>query len=117
MRLKVEAILVSIFFSGVESLRMLIQNVAYVPTLKSHLISVSKAVEQGYKFGIDIPGLIMESKSTGDKILLPPAGGMYHSYGRRVADCELARAVITPGLLPTTDVDVNHYHRTTTPVC
>ena len=63
------------FFSGVESLRMLIQNVAYVPTLKSHLISVSKAIEQGHKFGIDIPGLIMESKSTGDKIPLPPAGG------------------------------------------
>ena len=77
------------------------------------MISVSKAVEQGYKFGIDIPGLIMDSKSTGDNILLPPAGGMYHSYGRRVADCELARAVITSGLLPTTDVDINHYHRTT----
>ena len=61
------------FFSGVESLRMLIQNLAYVPTLKSRLISISKAVEQGYKFGIDIPGLIMGSKSTGDKMLLPPA--------------------------------------------
>ena len=38
---------------------------------------------------------------------------MYHSYGHRVADCELARAVITSGLLPTTYVDINHYHRTT----
>ena len=38
---------------------------------------------------------------------------MYHSHGRRVEDWEIARAVITPGLLPTTDVDINHYHRTT----
>ena len=40
---------------------------------------------------------------------------MYISYGRRVDgdDIEHARAVIAPGFLPTTDVDINQYHCTT----
>ena len=60
MRLKVEAIFVSIFSLAWNPCECF-QNVAYVPTLKGHLIPVSKAVEHGYKFGIDIPGLITES--------------------------------------------------------
>lgn len=38
---------------------------------------------------------------------------MYLSYGRRVDGDEIACAVIAPGLMPTTDVDINQYHRTT----
>lgn len=39
----------------------------------------------------------------------------YWVYGSRVGsdDREKACAVIAPGLMPTTDVDINHYHRTT----
>ena len=39
---------------------------------------------------------------------------MYLTYGyRSESDVEQACAVIAPGLLPTTGVDINHYHRTT----
>ena len=46
---------------------------------------------------------------------LPRCGGLYISYGRRVHgdDIEHAHALIAPGLLPTTDVDINQYHPTT----
>ena len=52
---------------------------------------------------------------SGEDLRCPVVGGMYISYGRRVDgdDIEHARTVIAPGLLPTTDVDVNQYHRTT----
>ena len=52
---------------------------------------------------------------SGEDLLCPVVGDMYISYGRRTDgdDIEHARAVITPGLLPTTDVDINQYHRTT----
>ena len=49
---------------------------------------------------------------SGEDLLCPVVGDMYISYGRRVDDIEHARAVIAPGLLPTTDVDINQYHRT-----
>ena len=51
----------------------------------------------------------------GEDLLCPVVGDMYISYGRRVDgdDIEHARAVIAPGLLPTTDVDNSQYHRTT----
>ena len=39
-------------------------------------------------------------------------GKVYFGYGHRlVSETEQARAVVAPGLLPTTDVDVNTYHR------
>ena len=52
---------------------------------------------------------------SGEDLLCPVVGDMYISYGRKVDgdDIEHARAVIAPGLLPTTDVDINQYHRTT----
>ena len=62
---------------------------------------------------IDDPGLIVHKKSTGQEILVPPVGDTYVGYGSWVDDIELACAVLTPGTLSTTDVDINHYHRTT----
>ena len=44
---------------------------------------------------------------------MPPVGDMCVGNGRRVDGNETACAVLTPGLMPTTDVDINHYHRTT----
>ena len=46
------------------------------------------------------------------KYIVPPVGKVYFGYGHRlVSETEQARAVVAPGLLPTTDVDVNTYHR------
>ena len=98
---------------GETTMRMELKEVGYSPELDFNLISVSKAVKQGFKFDIDDPGLTIHKKSTGQEILLPPVGDMYVGNGRRVDGNETACAVLTPGLMPTTDVDINHYHRTT----
>ena len=50
----------------------------------------------------------------GKKLLVPNVRNMYLTYGYRPeSDVKQACAVIVPGLLPTTGVDINHYHRTT----
>ena len=89
-------------------------DVGYVPNLSYNLISLAKIVEAGHKYSGDDPGLTVHLKS-GEDLRCPVVGGMYISYGRRVDgdDIEHARTVIAPGLLPTTDVDINQYHRTT----
>ncbi|CAN0500009.1 unnamed protein product, partial [Ectocarpus sp. 12 AP-2014] len=98
---------------GKSTMRMELKDVGYSPELDFHLISVSKAVKHGYKFDFDDPGVTIHEKSTGQEILLPPVGDMYVGYGRRVDGNEITCAVLAPGLMPTTDVDINHYHRTT----
>ena len=101
------------FQSGLESVRLQLHEVAYVPKLSYHLLSLSKAVEQGHKYIGDKNGLTMMLKS-GKKLLVPNVRNMYLTYGYRPeSDVEQACAVIAPGLLPTTGVDINHYHRTT----
>ena len=51
---------------------------------------------------------------SGKKLLVPNVRNMYLIYGYRPeSDVEQPCAVIAPGLLPTTGVDINHYHRTT----
>ena len=89
-------------------------DIGYVPTLRYNLISLAKTVKASHKYSGDDPGLTVHLKS-GDELLCQVVGDMYISYGRRVDgdDIEHARAVIAPGLLPTTDVDINQYHRTT----
>ena len=101
------------FQSGLESVRLQLHEVAYVPKLSYHLLSLSKAVEQGHKYIGDKNGLTMMLKS-GKKLLVPNVRNMYLTYGyRHESDVEQGCAVIAPGLLPTTGVDINHYHRTT----
>jgi len=102
------------FQSGTGTKRMELIDVGYVPTLSYNLISLAKIVKAGHKYSGDDPGLTVHLKS-GEDLLCPVVGDMYISYGRRVDgdDIEHARAVIAPGLLPTTDVDINQYHRTT----
>ncbi|CAM9443784.1 unnamed protein product, partial [Ascophyllum nodosum] len=101
------------FQSGLESVRLQLHKVAYVPKLSYHLLSLSKAVEQGHKYIGDKNGLTMILKS-GKKLLVPNVRNMYLTYGYRPeSDVEQACAVIAPGLLPTTGVDINHYHRIT----
>ena len=98
---------------GQPAMRMEFKEVGFSPELDFNLISVSKAVKHRYKFSIDDPGLTIHQKDTGQEILLPPYGDMYVGHGRRVDGNEIACAVLTPGRMPTTDVDINHYHRTT----
>ena len=89
-------------------------DVGYVPNLSYNLISLAKIVEAGHKYSGDDPGLTVHLK-TGENLPCPVVGDMYISYGRRVNgdDIEYARAVIASGLVPTTDVDIQQYHRTT----
>ena len=101
------------FQSGLESVRLQLHEVPYVPKLSYHLLSLSKAVEQGHKYIGDKNGLTMMLKS-GKKLLVPSVRNIYLTYGYRPeSDVEQACAVIAPGLLPTTGVDIKHYHRTT----
>ena len=101
------------FQSDLESVRLQLHEVAYVPKLSYHLLSLSKAVEQGHKYIGDKNGLTMMLKY-GKKLLVPNVRNMYLTYGYRPeSDVEQACTVIAPGLLPTTGVDINHYHRTT----
>ena len=84
-----------------ESVRLQLHEVAYVPKLSYHLLSLSKAVEQGHKYIGDKNGLTMMLKS-GKKLLVPSVRNMYLTYGYRPeSDVEQACAVIAPGLLPT----------------
>ena len=101
------------FQFGLESVSLQLHEVAYVPKLSYHLLSLSKAVEQGHKYICDKNGPTMMLKS-GKKLLVPNIRNTYLTYGYRPeSDVEQACAVISPGLLPTTGVDINHYHRTT----
>ena len=101
------------FKSGLESVRLHLHELAYVPKLSYYFKSLSKAVEQGHKYIGDKNGLTMMLKY-GNKLLVPNVRNIYLTYGYRPeSDVEQACAVIVPGLLPTTGVDINHYHRTT----
>ena len=111
---KVEATSVSIFSVARERSVWNRFGVGHVPTLCYNLISLAKIVKARRKYYGDDPGLTVHYTSREDP-LCPVVGDTFISYGRRVDghDIEHARDVIAPGLLPTTDVDVNQYHRTT----
>ena len=90
-----------------------------MPKLNYHLLPLSKAVEKGHKYVGDKNGLTMMLKS-GKKLLVSNVRGnmylivVYLTYGYKPEnDVEQACAVIAPGFLPTTGVDINHDHRTT----
>ncbi len=98
------------FQSGQGSVRMELFNVAYVPALSYHLLSLPMAVAQGHTYTGDEKGITVHMKS-GEELLVPLVGKMHFSYGYRLGSDEQACAVIAPGLMPTTDVDSNAYHR------
>ena len=80
-----------------------------MPKLSYHLLSLSNTVEQGHKYIGDKNGLTMMLKSS-KKLLVPNVRNMHLTCGYRPeSDVEQACAVIAPGLLPTTGVDINHY--------
>ena len=76
-----------------------------------HLFSIPSCIGDGHTFFFDTKGVTVHLKS-GQELLVPPVGKIYFGYGHRlVSETEQACAVIVPGLLPTTDVDINAYHR------
>ncbi|CAN0478849.1 unnamed protein product, partial [Ascophyllum nodosum] len=58
------------FQSGLESVRLQLHGVAYVPKLSYHLLSLSKTVEQGHEYIGDKNGLTMMLKF-GKKLIVP----------------------------------------------
>ena len=101
------------FQSGQNSVRLKLIDVAYVPSLNYHLFSGPACVKQGHTYLGDHRGVTVNLKS-GESPLVPLVGNLYFTYGTRLdTETEQACAVVHPGLLSTTDVDVNTYHRST----
>ncbi|CAN0397749.1 unnamed protein product, partial [Hapterophycus canaliculatus] len=86
------------FQSGQGVVRVVLSNVAYVPRLNYNLLSLPTiAADRPNSFFGDFLGIRLNLKG-----------------GREGASAiQIARATITPGLLPTTTVDTNAYHRST----
>lgn len=84
-------------------------NVAYAPKRIYHLPSLRMAVVQGPTYISDENGIVVNIKS-GQTLMVPIVGDMHVQYGQGVGS-ERGCAVISPGLPPTIDVDINDYHR------
>ena len=102
------------FQSGSSVVPMMLENVAWCRDMRFHLVSLAQLVEQDHTYSGNKKALTVRLTS-GKSIKIPPVGRMYLAHGRRLAgeEIEKAFAVIAPGLMPTTDVDINRYHRTT----
>ena len=104
------------FRSGVGVERVELSNVAYVPRLSYNLLSLTAFTKQDTAnsfFGNHL-GTRLNLKS-GKRVLAPFVGNLNLQYGVRVdsSESEVACATLAPGLLPTTNVDPNAYHRST----
>ncbi|CAN0536036.1 unnamed protein product [Laminaria digitata] len=97
--------LVADFQSGQNSVRLNLIDVAYSPRLSYHLFSGPACVKQGHTYLGDHRGITVKTQVW--RVAAVP-------FGRNLVLLLVqACAVITAGLLPTTDVDVNAYHRST----
>ena len=94
------------FRSGTGTVRIELEDVAYVPRLTYHLLSLPTfAKKRNYYVG-DKSGTRLCFLS-GKKVNAPFVGKLNLQYGVRVNDdIENACAVIAPGLLPTTGIDI-----------
>ena len=101
------------FQSGRNSVHLKCVDVAYVPSLSYYLSSGLACVKQDHAYLGDHRGITVNRKS-GESLLFPLVGTLYFSYGTRLdSETVKAFAFIDPGLLPTTDVDIIAYHRST----
>ena len=106
-------ILVLEFQSGQNSVHPKLIDVAYVPSLSYHLFSGPARVKQGRTYLGDHRGITVNLKSD-ESLLVPLVRNLYFTYGTRLdTETEQASAVMAPGPLPTTDVDINAHHRCT----
>ena len=69
------------FQSGQDFVRIELLNVAYVPSLGYHLLSIPSCIGDGHTFVFDTKGVTVHLKS-GQELLVPPVGKMYFGYGQ-----------------------------------
>ena len=102
------------FDNGWKKMTVELIDVAYVPLLSYHLFSLCSAVKRGHTYLGDSRGIPLKLKS-GKTFLVPEIGNLYWSRGLRTEDPpqQACVAVLTPGAMPTTGVDINAYHRST----
>ena len=109
------------FDNGWKKMHVELIDVAYVRLLSYHLFSLRSAVKRGDTYLGDSRGITLKLKSC-KTFLVPEIGNLYWSRGLRTEDPpqQACVAVLTPGAMPTTGVDINAYHRSTahlTPCC
>ena len=101
------------FRSGQDVMRVVLRNVSYVPLLRYHLLSLPSLAKEGHTYLGNRKGIRLNLKS-GTKVLAHFVGKLCLQFAARVvSDVDNACATIAPGLIPTIDVDINAYHRST----
>ena len=101
------------FRSRQDVMRIVLRNVSYVPLLRYHLLSLPSLAKEGHTYLGNRKGIRLNLKS-GTKVLAHFVGKLCLQFAARVvSDVDNACATIAPGLIPTIDVDINAYHRST----
>ena len=102
------------FRSSSGEVPLLLCNVAYVPSLSYHLLSLRVAVDNGHTYTGNKSGVTVKFKT--DETLFFPSVGMLnflYAYHPGALNDENANAVIAPGPEPSnrgTPVDINAFH-------
>ena len=102
------------FRSSYDNVPLLLRNVANVPKLNYHLLSLRTVADNGHTYTGTKEGVTVFF-SAGDTLFFPSVGGLNFLYVYRpgmLVD-ETANATIAPGLSPSkrdTPVDVNDFH-------
>ena len=104
------------FRSSSSNVPMLLRNVAHVPRLNYHLLSLRAVADNDHTYTGTREGVTV-LLSTGDTLFFPSVGRLNFLYAYRpgmLVD-ETANAAIAPGLTPSnrdTPVDINDFHVT-----
>ena len=102
------------FRSSSGEVLLLLCNVAHVPSLSYHLLSLRVAADNGHTYTGNKNGVTVKFK-TGETLLFPSVGRLNFLYAYRpgALNDENANAVIAPGPEPSnrgTPVDINAFH-------
>ena len=100
------------FDNGWKKIHVELIDVAYIPLLSYHRFFLRSAVKRGHTYLGDSRGITLKLKP-GKTFLVPEIGNLYWSRGLRTKDPpqQACVAVLIPGAMPTTGVDINAYHR------
>ena len=102
------------FRSSSGNVPLLLRNVAHVPKLNYHLLSLRAVADNGHTYSGTKEGVTVFF-STGDTLFFPPVERLNFLYAYRPGMLfdETANATIAPGLSPSnrdTPVDINDFH-------
>ena len=102
------------FRSSSGNVPLLLRNVAHVPKLNYHLLSLRAVADNGHTYSGTKEGVTV-FLSTGDTLFFPPVERLNFLYAYRPGMLfdETANATIAPGLSPSnrdTPVDINDFH-------